>query len=188
VWILAALFAVPSALSKYLCREVVFFGRKTYYRRVVIFELLAFCVIPLCVIAFSYIMTARHLVKTSHSLSEGTQIPHLNKRRNTAKIVVGLTVVFLISYVPYHALWTYFIFTTYDSITYIPLYFSLASYNSKVQYTFQISTCFLLINSCLNPVALFCTSSPFRQNLKRYLTCFRKTNSLPRAFELTRQN
>jgi len=188
VWIVAALFAVPSALSKYLCREVIFFGRKTYYQRVVIFELLVSCVLPLCVIAFSYIMTARHLLKTSHSIFEGTQNPQLETRRNTAKIVVGLTFVFLISYVPYHALWTYFVFTAYESITYIPLYFSLASYNSKVHYTYQISTCFLLMNSCLNPVALFCTSSPFRQNLKRYLTCFRKTNSPPRALELTRQN
>jgi len=33
----------------------------------------------------------------------------------------------------------------------------------------------LLINSCFNPAGLFCTSSPFRQHLKRYLTYFCKT-------------
>jgi hypothetical protein len=47
-------------------------------------------------------MTARHLVESSRSISEGTQNPQLKTRRNTAQIVVGLTVVFLISYVPYH--------------------------------------------------------------------------------------
>jgi hypothetical protein len=52
------------------------------------------------VIAFTYIMTARHLVESSRSIFEGTQNPQMNKRRNTAQIVVGMTVVFLISYVP----------------------------------------------------------------------------------------
>jgi hypothetical protein len=46
-------------------------------------------------------MTARHLVESSRSTSEGTKNPQLETRRNTAKIVVGLTVVFLINYVPY---------------------------------------------------------------------------------------
>jgi hypothetical protein len=31
----------------------------------------------------------------------------MNTRRNSEKNVVGVTVVFLISYVPYHAFWTY---------------------------------------------------------------------------------
>jgi hypothetical protein len=56
-------------------------------------------------------MTARNLVENSRSISEGTQNPQLKTRRYTAKIVVGLTVIFLISYVPYHALWAYIIYT-----------------------------------------------------------------------------
>jgi hypothetical protein len=74
------------------------------------------------VIAFAYIMTARHLVESSRSIFEGTQNPQLNTRRNTAKIVVGLTVIFLISYVPYHVFWTYSICTAHfsdDLIKYI---------------------------------------------------------------------
>jgi hypothetical protein len=54
------------------------------------------------VIAFSYIMTARHLLESSCSLSEETQNSRLNTRKNAAKVVLGLTVVFLISFVPYH--------------------------------------------------------------------------------------
>jgi hypothetical protein len=46
--------------------------------------------------------------------------------------------------------------------------------NNELRFTRQISSCFLLINSCLNPVVLFCTSSTFRQQIKRYLKCFRK--------------
>jgi hypothetical protein len=177
VWIVAVLFAIPSALSKHMCEGFMIKYRITYYQRVVIFELLVSCVLPLCVIAFSYIMIAHHLVVNSRSFSEGTRNPQLNIRRNSAKIVVGLAVVFLISYVPYHALWTYINFT-YDSLISFQIItnniFNTSNY--ELRYPYLISTFFLLINSCLNPVALFCTSSPFRQHLKRYLTYFCKTN------------
>jgi hypothetical protein len=131
-------------------------------------------VLPLCVIAFTYIMTALHLVKSSHSISEGTENHQMNKRRNTAKIVVGLTVVFLISYVPYHVFLTYIVWTRDIDKVYSSIRIMIFDLNYGAQNV--ISTGFLLINSCLNPVALFCTSSPFRQHLKRYLTCFCKTN------------
>jgi hypothetical protein len=188
VWTVAALFAIPSALSKYLCEGYVALIHITYIQLVVIFELLVSCVLPLCVIAFTYIKTARHLVQSSRPISEGTRNPKLETRRNTAKIVVGLTVVFLISYVPYHAFWTYIICSSEerffsDTFTNILIYS-----NDEFRYMYQISTCFLLINSCLNPVALFCTSSPFRQHLKRYLTCFCETSTSSTDLELTRRN
>jgi hypothetical protein len=197
VWIVAALFALPTAVSKYLCENFVS-KRMAYYKQVVIFELLEFCLLPLCVIAFSYIMTAHHLVGSSRSMSEGTQSRQLKTRINTAKVVVGLTLVFLISYVPYHVLWAYYICTT-DVLYYFQKYMFHFNYSSfitginllsvdKLEYPYLISTCFLLINSCLNPVALFCTSSPFRQHLKRYLTCYRKTNSNPSVLELAIRN
>ena len=170
VWILGASFAVPSALSKYLCKEFLTLRQITYYQRVVTFEILVSCVLPLIVIAFTYIMTARHLVESSRYISEGTKNPQLETRRNTAKIVVGLIVDFLISYVPYHALWAYKIYSGEVEIYYAKITFILLYLNHKLRY--RISTCFLLINSCLNPVALLCTNSPFRQHLKCYVTCF----------------
>jgi hypothetical protein len=196
VWIVAALFAVPSALCNYFS-EGDFTGRLVYYKHVVIFELLVSCVLPLCVIAFSYIKTARHLVESSRPICEGTQNPKLKTRRNTAKIVVGLTVVFVISYLPYHTLWTYLICTQiaknyFDKITFpfptnnnIDIVYKL---NDKLLYPYLLSICFLLINSCFNPVALFCTSSQFRQHLKRYLNCFCKINSPLTDIELAGRN
>ena len=125
-------------------------------------------------IAFTYTKIARHLVESYRSISERTQNPLPKTRRNAAKIVVGLAFVFMTSSVPYHAFWTYINCTRQVRIfseksTKIFIYS-----NYKFQYTYLISTCFLLINSCLNPVALFFTSSPFRQHLKHYLTCFAK--------------
>jgi len=187
VWIVAALFAVPSTLSKYLCQVPNTTRLITYYQHVVVFELLVSCVLPLCVIAFSYIMTARHLADSCRAISEGTQNPQLNSRKNAAKIVLGLTVVFVISYVPYHVFWTYYVCSKDDTST---TYSTdvLSESNGEIQYTHLISTCFLSINSCLNPVALFCTSSQFRQHLKRYLTCFCKTSSPSADFEHARRN
>jgi hypothetical protein len=80
--------------------------------------------------------------------------------------------------VPYHAFWTYFIFTKGEVTISENFNDILSNSNNQLQYTSLISTCFLLINSCLNPLALFCTSSPFRQHLKRYLTFHCKTNPL----------
>jgi hypothetical protein len=188
VWIIAAFFAVPSAISQYLCKVSFFAAGTTYYKRVVIFELLVSCVLPFCVIAFTYIMTARHLVNSSRLLSDGTQNPQLETRRTTAKVVVGLTVVFLIGFVPYHAVWVYVIYTEKERhLTDMDSENFILS-NNKLQYVNLISTGFLLIYYCLNPVALFCTSSQFRHHLKHYLHCFCKTNSPSADLELTRRN
>jgi hypothetical protein len=188
VWIVAALFAVPSALSKYLCEESLNLTFINYYQRVVIFELLVSCVFPLCVIAFSYITASCHLVKSSRSISERTKNPQLKTRRNSAKVVLGLTLVFVISYVPYHVFWTYINWND-KGYTLLETFINiLAKSTYKEQYQYLIATSFLLINSCLNPVALFCTSSPFRQHLKRHLTYFCKTNSPSIDLELQRRN
>jgi hypothetical protein len=150
-----------------------------------------------CVFAFSYIMIARHLVESSRAIFEGTQNTQLEARRNAAKIVLGLTVVFVISYVPYHVLWTCFICSQEN--TFSPKFniehnnwntrmeYGLYSFEYKFKYAYLISNCFLTINSCLNPVALFCTSSLFRHHLIRYLTCFCKTTNPTTDFELARR-
>jgi hypothetical protein len=194
----AALFAVPSAIVKNLCLDSREKTNFWYYKHVVIFELLVSCIIPLCVIAFTYIMTARHLVESSRPISEGKQNPQLNTRRNTARIVVGLTVVFLISFLPYHVFWTYYISTETEKVylrqhinpnIFLDVHVTeIHSSSYKFQYMYLISTSFLLINSCLNPVALFYTSPQFRQHLKRYLTCFCKTSFSPSDMELARRN
>jgi len=110
---------------------------------------------------------------------------------------MGLTVVFVISSVPYHVLWTRLVCSQeypFSSIIEYNLfiYFSniqntLNSSDYKIGYTYLISTCLLSINSCLNPVALFCTSSQFRQHLKRYLTRFCESCSPSTDFELARK-
>jgi hypothetical protein len=184
VWIAAALSAVPEVRSRRRCGAIVL---TNYYQCIVIFYLLVTCVIPLCLIAFSYIMTYRHLVKNRSALSEGTQIPHLNTRKVTANVVLGLVIVFLITYLPFHIWKTFLIFNVNSSIS-----GATNLIKSDLLIAFRnidtIIYFFVLINSCLNPVALFCTSLAFRRQFKRYFTCCCKTNSPPTDSELKRRN
>jgi hypothetical protein len=123
-------------------------------------------------------MMFRHLLKS--------RFAQQNTRKNTAKVVLGLTVVFLFTSVPFHTCETYFMSSinlekTFDD------FFEEVNGSSKLKSILLISDIFLSINSCLNPVALFCTSIAFRRHLKRYLTCCCKTKSPPTDFELTRR-
>ena len=185
VWIVAALFALPAALSKDFCAACYNANCIVYYQRVVMFELLVSCVFPLCLIAFSYIMTARHLVKSARPISQETQNSQLNTCKSTAKIVVGLTVVFLISSAPYHAFWTYIVF---NENMYFDVDSPIVTKEYKLQYTHLVLACLLFINSCLNPLAILFTSLAFRRQLKLCLTCFSKQNSPRNNLELTRRN
>jgi hypothetical protein len=56
-------------------------------------------------------MTARHLLESSRPVSQETQNPRLKTRKDIAKIELGLTVIFLTSYMLYHTFWTHIIFT-----------------------------------------------------------------------------
>jgi hypothetical protein len=188
VWVVAAFFAIPSTPFKFPYLEPSFVPYYiAYYKRVVAYELLVSCVFPLFVIAFSYIMTARYLVKSSFANYEETQNPQLYTRKNAAKIVLGLTVVFLISYGPMHIAWAYFIFKIDVKFNQQndPVVWHEEFY---IFYIILLAIVLLLVNSCLNPVAIFCTSSQFRKHLKRCLCCCCKTNSTSTDIELARRN
>jgi cytochrome b561 len=187
MWIVAALFAIPAARTHYGCSFSEFLWITNSYQRVAIFHLLVFCVLPLCVIAFSYIMMSRHLSKSRFSLPQGTQNAERKKRKNTAKVVLGLTVVFLFSYLPCHisemCLYSIINFENVDDKTFHE--FLGDFYLNEI---LSILDILLSINSFLNPVALFCMSSAFRRHFKRYLICSCKAKSPTNEFELTRRN
>ncbi len=186
VWIVAALFALPIARVGYLFCESTLLLSTNYFKFLSIFHLIVSGVLPLIVIAFSYAMTIRHLSESSGPISEGTQNSRLNTRRNTAKVLLGLAVVLLITYVPVHIYEIYYSF----SIKFESIYKKGDEIDSanNVLDILMISRNVRLINYCLNPVALFCTSLAFRRHFKRYLTCCCNTNSPPTDFELTNRN
>jgi hypothetical protein len=145
------------------------YSHEIYYEKVV-FELHVFCILPVSMIVFFYVMTARHLVKSLHIMSDEKH-PIAIRRKNTAKVVLGLSIVFVISYVPYHIIWVYFILG--DSMKEI-----------EFLYTYFISTWLLVLHSCLNPVALFCYSLAFRTKFKRCLMCFKRRRVVTTTVQL----
>ena len=101
MWIVAALFAVPSALSKYVLLELksLISGRLTYYQLLVIFWILSvLCTSSLCDCVLLHYDSLPSSKKRWSYVWE-TQTPQMNTPKNTF--------VFLVSYVPYHAFWTY---------------------------------------------------------------------------------
>jgi hypothetical protein len=183
VWIVAALFTIPAARLQYICSMSVLLSLTNYYQQYIVFHLLVSCVFPLCVIAFCYIMTACHLVESADPISAEAQSPRLNTRTSTAKVVLGLTVVFIISYVPYHIAETCVLYSLNIHISLSEAADELGSFDNTLE-VISVLNLFLSINSCINPVALFCTSLAFRRQFKRYLTCCRKTKSPPTVLEL----
>jgi hypothetical protein len=117
---------------------------------VVIFEFLVSCVLPLCVITFTYVLTARHFVESVRSISEGTLNPQPNSSKNTSNSVVGFIVV-LISYAPYRPVWTYTVCTEVrDFFWQNYRFFNFSNY--KLQCALLNSRRFLLF--LLNPVSI----------------------------------
>jgi hypothetical protein len=187
VWIAAELSAVPEVRSSRVCGVTYVFGITNFYLYVVIFNALVYCVIPLCLIAFCYIMASRHLLKDSCAISEGTQKPQLNTRKITAKDLLGLIIAVLISCVPYNIWKKFSIFSITSEISGSTIKDKI-DWSINFLYVDTIADILILINYCLNPVALFCNSLAFRKQFKRHLTCRCKTNSPPTDFQLTRRN
>jgi hypothetical protein len=172
VWIVAAIFALPSTFTVYKTKNIScnVYSYEIYYKKVVLLDLCIFCILPLCAIVFFYVMTARHLVKSAHTISEEIH-PLATRRKNTARIVLGLSIVFVISYVPYHIIWVYLILDDYNA-------------RMKLRYPYFISTWLILLNPCLDPVALFCCSLAFRTKFKRCLMCFRRRRVVTTTLQL----
>jgi hypothetical protein len=187
VWIVAALLALPLTQSEYFFGKSSFLAYTNYFKILGIFQLFVSCVVPLGVSAFCYIMTSCHLFDSSRPLSEGTQNQQLKTRKHTAKILLGLTVVFLITYVPFEIVNTRMCFSVNFDVPLFEL-LDLVIRSNKIAYITRIQKILLLTNSCLNPVALFCTILAFRTHFKLYLTCCCKTNSPPTDLELANIN
>jgi len=137
------------------------------------------CALPPCVLVFYYIMTACHLLKSADNVSEKTQNSQLNTRKKYCCFPGQL--------VPYHAFRTYNISTVKLKLSEPKINKPIPSEDYDLQYMHLDSTCLLSINSCLNPVALFCICLVFRRQCKRYLTCCCQTYSSPSYLEHTKR-
>ncbi|XP_069696525.1 uncharacterized protein [Periplaneta americana] len=161
VWAICSLFAIPYTLAMHVDDVCSVYDSWKYFQKVVVFGLVVFCILPLGVTACMYCLAARHLMRSTN-IESGEIHNKGNSRRSTARIVLGFTVVFVISFLPYHILLTYIFRAEFD-------------YPDEIYYMFTVSMYLLIFNSCFNPVALCCSSTCYRRYFKNYLLkCFRR--------------
>ncbi|KAG7161606.1 neuropeptide CCHamide-1 receptor-like [Homarus americanus] len=178
IWVLAAILATPAGVFSHLSVKdsskgdiVVCYPFPPWlgmsYRKInVLAKVTVYYVLPLLIISTFYLLMARHLVKAAEPLPGEAQhqrhhIKHVAARRKVAKLVLAFVVIFAICYFPNHVflLWFYF------------------NPNMKEDYNYFwnafrcVGFCLGFINSCINPIALYCISGTFRKNFNRHLFC-----------------
>ncbi|XP_069682435.1 neuropeptide CCHamide-1 receptor-like [Periplaneta americana] len=160
IWLLAMLVSLPAVLVMgvytYLCSWT---AQDPYPTKVmVLINFLFYCfLLPLLMFVFSFV-TARRLKRSVKEFQDTVQ----NQKRNrSANVVIFLSVLFVICFLPYE-LCCVVLFWIIPKIT-----------QDSVGLTFVISKYFLFANACFNPLALYFCSKTFKALFRKYFFCCR---------------
>ncbi|XP_048478718.1 neuropeptide CCHamide-2 receptor isoform X3 [Plutella xylostella] len=179
IWAAALLFAVPAALFSstptvllqdnitiYYCTPYPK-GWKNYTKWMTLSKAVIYYALPLLVISIFYSLMARRLLASTKempgALHAGQGEAQAKARKSVACMVLIFVIVFFVCFLPYHTFEVWF-------------YFSPTAENDYNDWTHAwriIAFCLSFLNSCVNPVALYCVSGVFRQLFNRYLCCRR---------------
>lgn len=168
VWGLALGFALPAFLTATVDTRCLYTAPDhKYLRRTWTIQLLVFCVIPVFVICFFNLRTAQHLKESVHNMpGENQTTVQAEGRSRVANMVVVLTIVFCVSYVPNFLLRVLFVW-------------SVIEHDSEVTFAISfMSFCLFFCNTCFNPIALFSMSTTYRHLFLQYLPCRRMDNAV----------
>ncbi|KAG5878601.1 hypothetical protein JTB14_004899 [Gonioctena quinquepunctata] len=179
IWLLASGLAVPDAISSRLIylslpsNETIAYCSPfpnitevtTYAKYEIVLKSLIFYFIPLIIIACFYLLMA---IRLHHSANEmpgeirGSQcVVQAKARRHVARMVLIFVFLFFICFLPHQVFMLWF-----------HLYpFAKEEYNDWWHALKIIGFCLSFLNSCVNPIALFCVSGVFRYHFKHYLCC-----------------
>ncbi|GFT90145.1 neuropeptide CCHamide-1 receptor [Nephila pilipes] len=182
VWVIAGILAIPGTYFSYLWEVSLDEDRSIYVcypfpedmkpwypQTMVLARFLLLYLIPLSVISVLYALMARHLFKTSIN-NFGINDRYIQQkldRIKVAKIVLVLIILFAVCYLPNHVFMLWFYFHPNAQENY-----------STFWHVFKILGYILgFCNSCLNPVALYFSSSVFRGQFDQYLFCTKKDST-----------
>lgn len=182
IWILAVVLATPSATFSHLATATVAAPKANvtieycypfpaalgdgYAKTMVLFKVLVYYAVPLCVIGCFYLLMAHHLMVSTRNMPgelrhAGGQSGQIRARKKVAKMVLSFVIIFMISFLPYHVFMVWFHFYPH----------SLDAYDDYWHAFRIVGFCLSFINSCVNPVALYFVSGVFRKHFNRYLFC-----------------
>ncbi|XP_074040972.1 neuropeptide CCHamide-2 receptor [Leptinotarsa decemlineata] len=175
IWLIACSLAIPDAINSRLVDvgiqrniSIIYcspFPSEEYAKFETVVKSLIFYIIPLIIIACFYLLMA---IRLHHSANEmpkcirGSQsIVQAKARRHVAKMVLIFVFLFFICFLPHHVfmLWFHLYPTAQEE------------YNEWWHVLKIVGFCLSFLNSCVNPIALFCVSRVFRDHFKHYLCC-----------------
>lgn len=177
IWLLAILLSLPDVVTSILLELPVQTGEVIYicypfpewlpqwYKKVnILGKALIFYVIPLSIIATYYLLMARSLYSASNDAPgelQGIQ-RQLKTRKKVAKIVLWFVGIFAVCFLPNHIFLVWFYFDPNSHINYNDFWHALR----PVGFTLSF------VNSCVNPIALYCISGMFRGYYNKYLCSY----------------
>lgn len=172
IWVASWVLALPAALTSGVKEYSV--GHKNitvcilfpqdlpeWYSKVyVVIKFLLSYLLPLLVIAIFYLLMAMHLL-SAEDVPRESHVFHrqLRTRRKVAKIVLTFVFIFAVCLLPTNVflLW-YYVFPS--------------GHYTAFWHTIRIiGFCLCFLNSCINPIALYCISGTFRKYYNHYLSC-----------------
>ncbi|XP_044315911.1 neuropeptide CCHamide-2 receptor isoform X2 [Drosophila rhopaloa] len=178
IWILAILLGMPSFLVSDIKSYPVVtvkgnitievcspYSDPEYAKYMVAAKATIYYLLPLSIIGALYIMMAKRLHMSARNMPGEQQSmqsrTQARARRHVARMVVAFVVVFFICFFPYHVfeLWYHFYPTAEED------------FDDFWNVLRIVGFCTSFLNSCVNPVALYCVSGVFRQHFNRYLCC-----------------
>ncbi|XKL66648.1 hypothetical protein PGB90_010068 [Kerria lacca] len=185
IWIFSFLCATPAAAFSYIrilhannvtqfeaCYPFPDEWMPFYARTIVTIKFLVYYAIPLTIIAFFYVLMARHLIRSTRNLpgeAQG-QLRQIKARKKVAKTVLVFTIIFAICFLPQHLFMLWFYHHPTAEIDY-----------NEFWHIFRIvGFCLSFINSCINPIALYFISGTFRKYFDEYLFAYCKKNNARR--------
>ncbi|XP_058055615.1 neuropeptide CCHamide-2 receptor-like [Anopheles bellator] len=178
IWVLAIICAMPSA---YMSDVVVIelpnktieycspFGPRTndsnYSKYKTVLNSIVYYFLPLSIIGILYVLMAHRLHTSAREMPGENAGPQSRSqaraRRHVARMVITFVAVFIVCFLPHHV---------------VELWFHLnpraeEDYDDFWHFFRITGFCLSFLNSCINPVALYCVSGVFRQHFHRYLCC-----------------
>ncbi|XP_014250294.1 neuropeptide CCHamide-2 receptor-like [Cimex lectularius] len=193
IWILSVLLALPAAIFSnvrtadltdnktiYYCTPFPEKYGTPYIQGVVMFKSFAYYAGPLFIIGGFYVLMARHLVLSTRNMPGELQgqSNQVRARKKVAKMVLAFVIIFIVCFLPYHIFMLWFHFSPSGEQDY-----------NRFWHTFRIvGFCLSYINSCINPIALYCVSKAFRKHFNRYLLCWCKHNERSDDMSMVHRN
>ncbi|XP_008197480.2 gastrin-releasing peptide receptor isoform X1 [Tribolium castaneum] len=179
IWLLATVLALPDAIcsrlhvidldkpntSIVICSPFPSITPTRYSQYNIALKSLIYYIIPLCIIACFYVLMAIRLHASANDMPgevRGAQsLAQAKARRHVARMVLIFVFLFFICFLPHHVfiLWFHLYPLAQDA------------YNDFWHVLKIIGFCLSFLNSCVNPVALYCVSGVFRAHFNRYLCC-----------------